>query len=133
MGLFIKKKPKEKELSKGFEVLNYTPADYFYTVWYTRFLEKAEQVFRKMIAKTDVDDLCEDMLDYFIDSNTDEMKNEAKEQYIHHMHVISRHKGLLDGKLIKAKGHLENIRQDLSDIEQEICLLKQIKKEKGIH
>lgn len=132
MSLF-KKKPKEKEFPKEMEVLNYTPINYFYSAWYERFLDNAEEKFHKMIEKTNADDLCQDMLDSFIDANTDEMKVDANTQYTQHMHIINCHKGLLDGKIAKAEGYLENIRQDLASVDQEIALLKQKQREKGIY
>lgn len=132
MNLF-KKKPREKELPKRFEVLNCTPTDYHYTERYARFVESAEKEFRRTIGTTDADDLCADMLDYFIDSSINEMKQNAQEQYIRHTYVINQQKGLIEGKLVKAAGHLENIKKDLSDVEQEIASLRKIKEEKGIH
>lgn len=132
MSLF-KKKPREKELPKRFEVLNCTPADYHYTEKYVRFVESAEQKFRRTIGAANADDLCGDMLDCFIDSSIQEMKANAQEQYTRHMYVLGQQKGLLEGKLVKAMGHLENIRRDLAAVEQEITSLRKIREEKGIH
>ena len=74
MNLF-KKKQKEKEFPKEIEVLNYTPINYFYSAWYERFLNNAEEKFRKIIENTNADDLCEDMLDSFIDGYDVELSN----------------------------------------------------------
>ena len=131
MNIFKKKKREMGQgydetvtLHKGFEVLNYTPVDYVYTVRYANFISGAESKFRKVIENTEIDDLCDDMLDFYIDSVVNQMKAMAKEQYTAHMHVIGHHKGLLDGELVRANGHLSNLKQDLETLENEINIYK---------
>ena len=75
-------------LRKKIEELNYTPVDYKYTVQYAEFINGAEEQFRKMIDKISVDDLCESMLDAYINSNIEQMKASAAEQKTYHMHAI---------------------------------------------
>lgn len=117
---------------KEFEVLNYTPVDYSYTTQYANFLHSSETKFRRGIDNTVVDDLCDDMYDAYIDSIVRQMKSWAKEQYTYHMHLIGHYKGMIHGELICAEGHLENLKQDLDDIEQEMAVYKQLKQERNI-
>ncbi len=119
-------------LHKKFEVLNCTPVDYKYTIQYANFMNSAETKFGKVIDKISIDDLCDTMFDAYIDSVIIQMKEAAKEQYTYHMQVIDNHKGILEGELVLANRHLENLRQDLKEIENEIGTYKQMKKEKNI-
>lgn len=119
-------------LHKEFSVLNYTPLDYMYTTKYLDFLDNAENSFRKTIEKISLDDLCDNMFDTYIDSIIQRMKSSAKEQYIYHMQLIDHHRGLLEGELVCAAGHLQNLQQDLKELEEEIEVYEKIKKEKHI-
>ena len=139
MSLFKKKKEtvgkgtdETVTLHKEFEVLNYTPLDYMYTTKYLDFLDTAENKFRKMIEKISLDDLCDNMFDSYIDSVIQQMKGSAKEQYAYHMQVIDHHRGMLEGELVCASGHLRNLQQDLKELEEEIDIYEKIKKEKHI-
>lgn len=139
MSLFKKKMKKagkgtDKPVSfrKEFDVLNCTPVDYQYTERYVRFVNQAEAMFGRTINKMSVDELCSDMFDPYIDSVMEQMKGSAKEQYTHHMHLINHHKGILEGELVLADGHLKDLKKDLEDIDQEIDKYRQIKKEKHI-
>ena len=67
-------------LHKDMEALNYTPIDYMYNTKYSNFLKNREKVFEKLIDSTCPDDLCENMLDCYIDAITEEMKACSKEQ-----------------------------------------------------
>lgn len=119
-------------LHKEFEVLNCTPVDYTYTAQYVEFFLNAKMQFKKIIHKTSVDDLCDGMLDAYIDSKIKQIKDSAREQYTYHMYVIAHHKGLLDGELVCATGHLENLKQDLAEIEGKIAAYKEMKQERNI-
>lgn len=142
MSLFLKSKnnvpmgkgtDKTVTLVKEFEVLNCTPIDYSYTPEFSRFLSVAEEYFRKIVQKTSIDELNCDMFDNYIQSITDKMKSSAKEQYTYHVHMISHHRGLVDGELVKAKGHRTNLKKDLEDIENDINRYKEIKKRLNIY
>ena len=119
-------------LQKEFEVLNCTPLDYRYTDWYADFLSNAESIFRKAVHRTPTDDLSGDMLDSYIDSVTGRMKRSGREQYDYHMNVIRHNKGLLDGELVLARGHLRNLREDERELSQQIEAYKNLKQRKNI-
>lgn len=123
MRIFKKKKSigKGKDeivfLQKEIEALNYTPVDYMYTEKYANFLRNMQKQFHGLIESTSPDDLCESMLDGYIDSVTREMKASAREQYTNHMHLLAHYKGIIDGKLTKGRRRLENLEQDLCSLE----------------
>lgn len=119
-------------LQKEFEVLNRTPVDYRYTDWYADFLSNAESNFRKAVYRTPTDDLSGDMLDSYIDSVTGRMKRSGREQYDYHMNVILHHKGILDGDLVLARGHLKNLREDERELNQKIEEYRNLKQRKNI-
>ena len=116
-------------LCKNFEVLNRTPVDYKYESWYVNFLNNAEPVFRKALRRTATDDLSGDILDAYIDSVIQRMQDSAKEQYDYHMSVIQHHKGILDGDIALAKGHLKNLQEDEAELEQNLDFYRNIRKE----
>ncbi len=115
-------------LHKDMEALNYTPIDYMYTTKYSNFLKNREKVFEKLIDSTCPDDLCENMLDCYIDAITEEMKACSKEQYTHHIHFISHYKGIIDGQLAQGHYRLGHLQQDLSCIEEKIQKLQSLQK-----
>ena len=119
-------------LQKEFEVLNRTPLDYQYEGWYANFLSNAESIFRKAVHRAPTDDLSGNMLDSYIDSVTGRMKRSAREQYDYHMNVIQHNKGILEGDLVLARGHLENLREDERELSQKIEELKNLKGSKNI-
>ena len=142
MRLFKKKKKNEIigkgsdrtiTLFKEFEVFNCTPLSYAYSTAYSNFIANAETYFKKVIDKTAVDDLNCDMFDSYIQSVSDEMKASAMEQFTYHLQMISHHKGLVEGELIKAHGHRENLRRDLVDIEEQINKYRKHKETFNIH
>lgn len=120
-------------LFKEFEVFNCTPLSYAYSTAYSNFLTSAEGYFRKVVDKTSVDDLNCDMFDNYIQSITDEMKASAMEQFTYHLQMISHHKGLVEGELIRASKHRENLRGDLVDIEHQIEKYRKHKEVFSIH
>ncbi len=111
-------------LRKEFEVLNRVPVDYQYDDWYKKFLNNAEVIFRKAVSRIPVDDLSGDMLDVYIDSVILRMQDSAKAQYDDHLSMILHHKGIVEGDMILARGHLINLKQDLSELEQTLDLYK---------
>ena len=120
-------------LFKEFEVFNCTPLSYAYSTPYSNFLANAENYFRKVVDKTAVDDLNCDMFDAYLQSITDEMKASAMEQFTYHLQMINHHKGLVEGELIKATGHRNNLNSDLADIELQITKYKKHKEALNIH
>lgn len=120
-------------LKKEFDVLNVTPIDYRYSTSYVEFLNKSKKILKDKILKISIDELCDDVLDYYIDSKVDEMKAVAKEQYVYHIHTINCQKGILDGELERAEGHCNNLKEDLAELEEEIREYKEIKKLKKIY
>lgn len=137
MNLFRKKKKRAvgkgleemPALCKEFEVLNRTPVDYKYESWYVNFLNNAESIFRKAVRRISTDDLSGDMLDAYIESVVRRMKDSAKEEYDYHMSVIQHHKGILEGDIALAEGHLKNLRQDQTELEQNLDFYRNIRKE----
>lgn len=123
---------KPESFRKEFDVLNYTPADYQYTERYVRFVNQAESMFGRVINRVSVDELCSDMFDPYIDSVMEQMKGFAKEQYTNHIHLINHHKGILEGELALACGHMEDLKKDLEELNQEISTYKQLKNDKHI-
>lgn len=113
-------------LHKEMEILNYTPIDYRYTVPYADFLQNAEKNFRRLINATSPDDLCENMLDSFINAAVGEMKASAEEQYTHHIHFISHYKGIVDGHLAQGRRQLKHLQQDLAGMEGQIQKLQSL-------
>ena len=119
-------------LQKEFEVLNRTPLDYQYEGWYANFLSSAESIFRKAVDRAPTDDLSGDILDSYIDSVTGRMKRSGREQYDYHINVIQHHKGILEGDLVLARGHLKNLHEDERELNQKIEALKNLKQRKNI-
>ena len=111
-------------LRKEFEVLNRVPVDYQYDDWYKKFLNNAEAVFRKAVSRIPVDDLNGDVLDAYIDSVILRMQDSAKTQYNDHLSMILHHKGIVEGDMILARGHLINLKQDLGDLERTLNIYR---------
>lgn len=127
-----KGKEESVSLRKEFEVLNCTPVDYKYTAQYADFITHASDDFEKMIDKASVDDLCDTMLDSYIDAKVNQMKQSVKEQYTQHLQVIGHHKGVLDGEIVRASGFLDHLEEDIHTLDQEIEAYKLLKKERCI-
>lgn len=131
---FLKRKRRVVEneeisaLRKEFEVLNRVPVDYQYDNWYKKFLDNAETIFRKAVSKIPVDDLCGNMLDAYIDSVILRMRDSARAQYEDHLSMILHHKGIVEGDMVLARGHLVNLKQDQRDIEKTLDLYRSKKK-----
>lgn len=127
---FLKRKKtavENEEISairKEFEVLNRVPVDYQYDDWYKRFLNNAETIFRKAVSRIPVDDLNGDVLDAYIDSVILRMQDSAKTQYNDHLSMILHHKGIVEGDMILARGHLINLKQDLGDLERTLNIYR---------
>ncbi|MDE6937424.1 MAG: hypothetical protein K2O98_13465 [Lachnospiraceae bacterium] len=95
-------------------------------------MNQAESMFGRVINRVSVDELCSDMFDPYIDSVMEQMKGFAKEQYTNHIHLINHHKGILEGELALAGGHMEDLKKDLEELNQEISTYKQLKNDKHI-
>lgn len=115
-------------LRKEFEVLNRVPVDYQYDDWYKKFLNNAETIFKKAVSRIPVDDLSGDMLDAYIDSVILRMRDSARMQYEDHLSMILHHKGIVEGDMVLARGHLVNLKQDQRDIEKTLDLYRSKKK-----
>ncbi len=120
-------------LIKAFDVLNYTPVDYTYTHEYSGFLASAEETFLKVIQETSIDDLNCDMFDSYVQSAIDKMKSSAKMQFTYHIAQTSHYQGIIDGEMIRAKGHRDNLMADLVSDEEKLAEYKSIKQELNIH
>ena len=111
-------KRKIPALCKEFEVLNRVPEDCGYENWYEKFLDNAEKTFRKEISRVPADDLSGDILDFYIDSVILRMQYAGEAHHIDNLSMILHHKGIVEGNKILGRGHLMNLRQDQSDLEQ---------------
>ena len=65
-----------------------------------------------------------DVLDAFIDSVILRMQDSAKTQYNDHLSMILHHKGIVEGDMILARGHLINLKQDLGDLERTLNIYR---------
>jgi len=117
-------KRKIPTLRKEFEVLNRVPEDYGYENWYEKFLDNAETTFRKEVSRVPTDDLSGDMLDSYIDSVVLRMQYAGEAHHIDNLSMILHHKGIVEGDKILARGHLINLKQDLSELEQTLDIYK---------
>ena len=111
-------------LRREFVLLNRVPVDYQYDDWYKKFLNNAEAIFRKAVSRIPVDDLSGDMLDAYIDSVILRMQDSAKAQYDDHLSMVLHHKGIVEGDMILARGHLINLKQDLGDLERTLNIYR---------
>lgn len=112
---------------KEIKVLNYTPVDYQYTLEYWKFWKNSEKFFRDEIKKIPINDLCAAIFNPRIRSETEKMKKSAKEQYRNHMQLIRHLAGILNGDLVMARRHQENLRQDLGELEKNLEKYKQLR------
>ena len=112
---------------KEIEVLNYTPVDYQYTLEYWKFWKNAEKFFRDELNKIPINDLCAAVFNPRIRSETEKMKKSAKEQYRNHMQLIRHQVGILNGNLVMAGRHQENLKQDLKELEENLEKYKQLR------
>lgn len=112
---------------KEIKVLNYTPVDYQYTLEYWKFWKNAEKFFQDELKKIPINDLCAAVFNPRIRSETEKMKKSAKEQYRNHMQLIRHLAGILNGDLVMARRHQENLRQDLWELEENLKKYKQLR------
>lgn len=112
---------------KEIKVLNYTPVDYQYTLEYWKFWKNSEKFFRDEIKKIPINDLCAAVFNPRIHSETEKMKKSAKKQYGNHMQLIRHLAGILNGDLVMARRHQENLRQDLWELEENLKKYRQLR------
>lgn len=112
---------------KEIKVLNYTPMDYQYTLEYWKFWKNAEKFFRDELKKIPINDLCATVFNPRIRSETEKMKKSVKEQYRNHMQLIRHQVGILNGDLVMARRHQENLRQDLKELEENLEKYRQLR------
>lgn len=126
----ISKRRKYKSIGKGAErdvhifkeidICNYAPIEYRYTRKWTDFNNIAESYFRKIVAKTNIDELDHDMFDALIDAEMEDMLTSAKEQYTHHTRTIYSNRGIVNGQIERAKKKLESLEADNARYDDEI-------------
>lgn len=123
---------KDVHIFKEIDVLNYVPIEYRYTQKWTDFNNMAESYFRKVVAKTNIDELDHDMFDALIDSEMTDMLTSAKEQYTYHIRTIYSHRGIVSGQIEKAKSKLESLEADNVRYGEEIAKYTKLKDEHNV-
>lgn len=141
---WFKKKRERKTIGKGadecvvihktFDVLNYTPKDYLYTVEYSDFLQNAEPYLRRIIQSMAIDDQSakELQVDHLIDMITRRMECSVDEQFTNHMDLIYHMKGVYRGELAGARIYIEHLKSDMNTYDQEITRCMDMQKANGI-
>ena len=121
-------------LHKIFEVLNYTPKDYLYTVEYADFLQHAEQYLRKILHSMAIDDQSakELQVKHLIDMITRRMECSVEEQFTNHMDLNYHIQGVLRGSLAGAKIYMKNLKEDEEAFEKVIAYCEELQKNNGI-
>lgn len=123
---------KDVHIFKEIDVLNYVPIEYRYTRKWTDFNNIAESYFRKVVAKTNIDELDHDMFDALIDSEMTDMLTSAKEQYTHHTRTIYNHRGIVNGQIERARNKLESLETDNTRYDDEITKFTKLKDKHNI-
>lgn len=141
MGWFRRKDKKETgkgadrgvALYKTFDVLNYTPKEYYYLAEYLDFLTNSEQYLRKIIENMALDDQSKELqLDYLINMITRRMECYVDEQYTNHMNVIYDLESVYQGELVGAQKYMDDIRNDIALYDTEIEKYRSMQKVQGI-
>lgn len=138
----ISKRRKYRSIGKGadrdvhifseIDVLNYVPIEYRYTRKWTDFNDMAESYFRKIVTKTNIDELDHDMFDALIDAEMADMLTSAKEQYTHHTRTIYSNRGIVNGQLERARKKLESLEADKDRYDDEIAKYTKLKDELNV-
>lgn len=141
---WFKKKKDNKTIGKGadecvvlqkiFEVMNYTPKDYLYTVEYADFLQNAEQYLRKILHGMAIDDQSakELQVDHLVDMITRRMECSVDEQFTNHMDLIYHMQGVYRGAMTEARIYTQNLKKDEEIYDAEIACCKELQKNCGI-
>lgn len=138
----ISKRRKHKSIGKGAEcdvhifkeidICNYVPIEYRYTRKWTDFNNAAESYFRKVVAKTNIDELDHDMFDALIDAEMADMLTSAKEQYTHHARTIYSNRGIVNGQIERARNKLASLEADNTRYDDEIEKYTKLKDEHNV-
>lgn len=123
---------KDVHISKEIDILNYVPIEYRFTQKWADFNNVAENYFRRVVAKTNIDELDDDMFDSLIDAEMTDMLASAKEQYTHHTRTIYSNRGIVNGQIERAKSKLESLEADNVRYDEEIAKYNKLKAERNI-
>lgn len=123
---------KDVHIFKEIDICNYVPIEYRFTQKWADFNNAAESYFRRVVAKTDIDELDDDMFDALIDAEMTDMLASAKEQYTHHTRTIYNARGIVRGQLEKATSKLELLNADNIRYDEEIAKYTKLKEERNI-
>lgn len=123
---------KDVHIFKEIDVLNYVPIEYRYTQKWTDFNNMAENYFRKVVAKTNIDELDHDMFDALIDAEMEDMMTSAKEQYTHHIRTIYSNRGIVNGQIERARKKLESLEADNARYDDDIAKYTKLKDEHNV-
>lgn len=118
------------DFRKIFDVLNYTPVRYGFLKSWLVFMDSAEGIFRKKLSRVSVDSLNAEMFDAYIEAMAFPAYANGKEQYQNHMSIIHHQKGVLQGEITKAKLLLEDLRIDLSELEEELAFYRELEQKR---
>ncbi len=123
---------KDVHILKEIDICNYVPIEYRFTQKWADFNNAAESYFRRVVAKTNIDELDDDMFDALIDAEMTDMLTSAKEQYTHHTRTIYSARGIVNGQIMKAKSKLESLDADNARYDKEIEKYTKLKDEHNI-
>lgn len=120
-------------LHKDIDILNYRPADYKYCRTWVDFYNSAEKYFRKTVANTTIDDLCDDMFDSLIESKYMEMLSLTKQEYTYHIETINHIRGMINGQLVKADKKIKALNKDIERFDKNLDEYLKIKSDNSIY
>lgn len=123
---------------KIFDVLNYTPVRYGFLKTWLVFMNSSEDIFRKKLSQVSIDSLNAgaktngyvSMFDPYIEAMAFPAYANGEEQYENHMSIIHHQGGVLRGEITKAQQLLENLRSDLSDLDEQLEYYRQLERKR---
>ena len=116
----FKRKNRTESFEKGIKVAGYTPVEYQNSKHWIKFQDEAEEKFTAIINKLNLDDLCFEILDPYIESESKKNEMFIKKQYSKHIHTIIHDAGILAGHFNKGEHHLKKLEQDRLRLEAQI-------------
>ena len=137
---FFKKKKKNEyaktenvvTVRKGIKVLNYTPLSYKFSQEFIEYLKGAKKELASDVAAMSLDDLNDDALDVKIESSVGKERQNGDQQYTYHLNSIKFDRGVAEGQLATAQGHLDDLTGDLSQIIQELEFYRNLQQEHNV-
>lgn len=123
---------KDVHILKEIDICNYVPIEYRFTQKWADFNNIAEGYFRKVVSKTNIDELDDNMFDALIDAEMTDMLASAKEQYTHHTRTIYNARGIVHGQVERANSKLESLNDDNNRYDEEIAKYTKLKEERNI-